>query len=77
LIQVLIVLVTIRYGIAAYRNRGEDGDNIVVFLTSLYMTLVVVGIVRTYYLAEYTFLIMGMIAKLYLINRGQRRAVET
>jgi len=76
LIQVLIVLITIRYGIAAYRNRGEDGDNIAVFLTGLYMALVVVGIVRTYYLAEYTFLIMGMIAKLYLINREQGRVVE-
>ena len=76
LIQVLIVLVTIKYGLLGFKNRFYYYEDLSLYFTSLFLALVVIGIIRTYYLTPFTFMIIGLIVKLYLINCQQRSLVK-
>ena len=67
LIQALIVILTIKYGFQTFVIENKDNkDRISLYLTSIFIGLVVTGIVRTYYLDTYTFIVMGLIVNEYL-----------
>jgi len=69
LVQILIVFMTIRYGLIAYFRQSQDKlDHHPLVLTAIYVGYVVAGIVRTFYIAPHTFLLMGLIAKLYTLS---------
>ena len=70
LTQLCIIILTIRYGIISYfKQVGKSKDSLSLYLTSIFIALVITGIVRTYYLDTYTFIIMGLITVLYMINK--------
>lgn len=73
LTQILIVIVTVLYGLETYRIRspGKEIDHLPLFLTAIFLGLVCTGIVRTFYVAIHTFVIMGLITKLYFLNQDE------
>jgi hypothetical protein len=70
LTQVLIVLFIVLQGLRTYfRQPRESIDHLPLFLTATYVAMVLTGVVRTFYLLPETFIVGGMIARLYLLNR--------
>lgn len=72
LTQILIVFVTVYYGLKTYQTslkRGEV-DYLPLFLTAIFLGLVFVGVVRTFYTAIHTFAVAGLITKLYFLKRN-------
>ena len=74
LIQMLIIFCTIRYGLKAYYQQPRENiDSLPLFLTALFVGMVAIGIVRTFYFVPYNFLIIGLIVRLYTIKANEYR----
>lgn len=71
--QIAIALTTIWYGVITYFNPADrkKKDHLVIFLTAIFVGLVVGGIIRTFYQDTSTFIVAGLIVKLYLMNKKQ------
>lgn len=70
LVQILIVFLTIRYGLITYFHSADGKkDHLVITLTAIFAGLVVAGILRTHYQDTYSFIVSGLIVKLYLLNK--------
>lgn len=75
-IQASIVVLTFLYGIKTYYTvRGERSDPLPLYLTAIFIGLVITGIVRTNYRDPTSFIIGGLIYKLYCLR--DRPAVST
>ena len=69
LTQIGIVILTAYYGLNTYYSRSLDRiDHLPLFLTAIYLGFVITGIVRTFYLTPHTFIIMGLITRLYTLR---------
>ncbi len=77
LTQILIVIFTIGYGLRTYFRQPKDTiDHLPLFLTGIYLALVMTGIVRTFYLTPSTFIITGLIIKLNSIQYQEYDLVQ-
>lgn len=71
LTQIAIVMALVSYALKTYRSlqrRGID-DHLPLYLIAIYLGLVTTGIVRTFYVAEHTFMVAGLITKLYFLEK--------
>lgn len=73
LLQVGIAVLTIGLGLKTYLSQPAGGgrDHLPLFLSAIFYGLVWTGIVRTFYMATPTFIIAGMIVRLYLLQRAE------
>lgn len=71
MLQILIAGTTILLGLATYLRGAKSDrkwDHLPLFLVAAFMGLVITGIVRTFYVAPHTFILMGLIARLYRLK---------
>lgn len=79
LLQAAIAVLTVGLGLKTYFSQSADGvrDHLPLFLAAIFYGLVWTGIVRTFYMSTPTFIIAGMIARLYLLQRAERKGLRT
>lgn len=76
LAQIMIILLTIFYGLKAYyRSPIGNPDHLPLFLTAAYVGMVCTGVVRTFYLMPHTFMVSGMIVKLWMVSKKRDTTV--
>ncbi len=75
LIQIIIICIVIKYSIATMKQNKTRTTDLALYLLSIFIGLVVTGIIRTYYLDTYTFIIMGFIVRLYYLNNKSREQI--